>query len=268
MCARTDELTFVRMYKLLLAIGILGFTACSGDDEESPTKTRQMFCEEWGKAACSEETQSVCQAASAEDCIRSQEDFCLDLPLEGYVDERADVCLRAVAAAYADADLDAEELRTVMYLDAPCDQLVRGPKEVGESCTSNLDCDAPGGEQCIIKGTAAGGTCQVPAVVAAGKTCDEAQQVCDVGNYCNGDNCVAFKELGDTCIADAECGPEGLCDQSALGGGTCSPKLDVSAACTENSECKSGVCFQFNDEWRCTTRLRLSSSEPFCDNLR
>lgn len=227
-----------------------------------------MFCAEWGKAACSEETQSICQAASAEDCIRSQEDFCLQLPLEGYVDERADVCLRAVAAAYADADLDAQELRTVMYLDAPCDQLVRGPQDVGESCMSNLDCDAPAGKECVIKGTASSGTCQVPEVVAAGKTCTKAQQVCDAENYCNGDNCVEFKELGATCIANAECGPEASCDQSALGGGTCTAKREVSADCTDHTECKSGVCFEFTDGPRCTTRLRLSRSEPFCNNLR
>src|SRR5688572_29251410 len=137
--------------------------ACS---EDEPAETREGFCNRWAQAACSDDVVSACQAADVDACRLSQEEFCLDLvPEDGFVDDRADACINAVRGAYSDADLTAAELETVLRLGAPCDSLVRGPRGVGESCTSRLDCDAPAGFDCVFKGSDDTGTCQEPVVV-------------------------------------------------------------------------------------------------------
>lgn len=237
--------------------------ACSSDDPE-PERTRADFCEAWADAACSERTVDACQADGVDDCRIAQQTFCLDLVPETFADDTADTCLKAVSDAYADADLNSEELRTVLRLGAPCDRLVRGPKDQGEVCTSSRDCDGPAGYSCVLKGAAVAGTCQVPESIGPGRSCAAAQQVCQTGFFCDAQNCVEYLDVGAACTNHEECGDLGYC-----AAGVCQERLGINSSCVDDIECRSGVCFTFGSGERvCTDTLRLSRSEPHCDTLR
>jgi len=237
---------------------------CSGADEKPASRTREQFCQQWAEAACSDEVVSVCQATNAAACHLSQQKFCEQLVPAGFADDQADACLAAVKAAYVDADLTSTELLTVFKLGKPCDKLVRGPRARGESCTSNLDCDAPSGFVCVMKGSNTSGTCQTPVLKNPGLSCAAAEQICTDGFYCNGSNCVEGKAIGDDCASHQECGPEAYCAEDS----TCTKRLAVAEPCSEDIQCQSSVCFDFGDEKTCLDRLRLSRTEPACSNLR
>lgn len=176
----------------------------------------------------------------------------------------ADACLSAVKAAYADADLTAAEAKTVMRLGKPCDRLVSGPRNAGQSCDSSSDCNTPDGFECAIKGTSVDGTCQMPVVKQPGLSCAAAQEICTDGFYCNETNCVEGKALGEPCVNSLECGAEGYCSASS----ECTPLLTVGSQCTHDSECTSDVCYPSGGTTpECLERLRLSPSEPACDDL-
>jgi hypothetical protein len=247
-----------------LSLMFLGLFGCSND---SPVeKTHEQFCVEWAKAACSRETVSVCQASNAEACQVAQREVCGELiPTSGFSGQNSEACLSAVSDAYADADITADEAKIVLRLGKPCDRLVRGPRSAGQSCDSKVDCDTPEGFDCVIKGMSLKGTCQTSIVKDPGLSCAAAQEICTEGFYCNGKNCVEGKAIGDTCVNSTECGARGFCDASS----ECASRLAVSSPCTQDSECESDICYQFGDSSpACLDRLRLSPSEPACDNLR
>jgi hypothetical protein len=236
---------------------------CAAKDKKA--RTRSEFCEDWGQAACSKETVSACQAGNTEDCAHSQEELCRALvPAAGFSDARGDACIDAIDAAYADAELDADELATVLRLDPPCDQLWVGPKAEGEACSSRRDCDSASGFDCVKKADADRGTCQVPREVGGGRDCSAARAVCEPGFYCDGSHCVEGKAAGDDCAIDAECASGAFCDED----GACRARLDVDEPCTADAQCASGICYEFEGETVCTDRVVLSRSEPICSDLR
>jgi hypothetical protein len=206
----------------------------------------------------------VCQAADVNDCQASQIAFCLDLiPATGFSGAKATQCTDAVGAAYSDADLTAAELKTVLLLAAPCDQLVRGPRTQGEVCSSRLECDAPGGFDCVFKDDDSTGTCQLPTRVGPGLDCSAPSAVCETGFYCNGENCIAGQDTGEACVTHRECGSTGFCSS-----GLCAERLAVDSACTIDEQCTSGLCYQISATDKvCTDRLRLSRTEPICEDL-
>lgn len=243
---------------------VFALMACSSDEGESE-RTRADFCNEWAEAACSQPTVAACQAASAEDCRVSQASFCLNLVPDSFDDSRADECLRAVSRAYADADLSASELVTVLRLGEPCDRLVRGPRGAGETCETPADCDGPGGFTCVTKGNTAAGTCEIAEAVNAGLECTAAQHVCTDGFYCNGQNCIATLRAGAACQNQDQCGSENFCSVEGL----CAERLAVNSPCTSDLQCLSGLCFTFGiDDQVCADNIRLSRSEPHCETLR
>lgn len=236
-------------------------SACTGDKEP---RTREQFCRDWAAAACSEETVSACQASNAEECRQSQEDFCRDLvPKEGFSDVYGDECIDAVSAAYEDADLRAAEIATVLRLGAPCDKLIVGVKERGESCAADGDCDAPGGYVCVMKSDKKTGTCEIPQEVGAGRDCSAAQKSCPSGFYCNGEYCVESRDVGAKCTIQGECGETGYCDA-----GKCAERVEVDGDCSADHECASGICHEFIGEKTCTDRIRLAKAEPVCAELK
>jgi hypothetical protein len=244
---------------------VLGLTllmlAC--EDEKEP-RTREQFCRDWAAAACSEETVSACQASDAEECRQSQEDFCRDLvPEKGFSDAYGDACIDAVGVAYEDADLKADEVATVLRLAEPCDKLIAGVKERGESCDDNGDCDGPGGFVCVMKSDKATGSCEIPEEVEAGRDCSAAQKTCPTGFYCNGDNCVEANDVGEECTIQEECGGSGYCDA-----GKCAERVAVNGDCTADIECESGICYEFEGDKSCTDRIRLARAEPICEDLK
>jgi hypothetical protein len=242
---------------------VLLLAACSSDGEPVE-QTREEFCGQWAREACSAEVVSVCQAGEASDCRLAQERFCQELLPDGFEDDHARRCLDAVGSAYSDADLTADELATVLQLGPPCDRLVRGPVEEGDACQTNTDCNTVGNYACVAKGAEGTGTCQVPRIVQPGLECGAPQETCTEGFYCNGDNCIAGKDVGDDCSLHEECAAENYCGA----GGTCAERLDLGESCSADHECRSGICFAFGDERSCVDRIRLSPSEPLCEQLR
>ncbi|HWA78225.1 MAG TPA: hypothetical protein VG937_38080 [Polyangiaceae bacterium] len=237
--------------------------ACSADEKDS--RTRESFCQEWASAACSSAVVSACQASSAEACRLTQQGFCLSLVPSTFSDAAADDCLAAVGVAYADADLTGPELDTVLELGSPCNRIVEGAASAGETCTTDRDCKGSGGYECVIKGGRTQGTCQIPEQVGAGLRCAAAQQVCMSGFYCDGANCIQAKSTGEACTNDEECGATGWCGAD----GSCAARLSVDAACTASNQCASDLCYTFSaGDQTCVDRLRLSRSEPVCENLR
>jgi hypothetical protein len=191
--------------------------------------------------------------------------FCLDLvPSDGFVADKAGACIDAVRAAYSDADLTGEELDTVLRLAAPCDQLVRGPRRTGESCTSRLECDGADGYDCVFKAGEATGSCAQPIVVQPGRDCSAENAVCSEGFFCNGNNCIEGAASGEVCERNDQCA-SGFCGPDHL----CVAARAVNATCTVDEECSSGLCYSFSDTERvCTDRVRLSRTDPLCENAR
>jgi hypothetical protein len=183
---------------------------------------------------------------------------------DGFSDATGDECIAAVKKAYEDADLKSAELATVLRLGAPCDQLVIGPKGLGESCTARSECDTSIGLECVRKSNAEHGTCQHPEPVGGGRSCTAAQKTCEAGFYCNGDNCIEAKSVGSTCTIQEECAPAGFCNDA----GQCEKGLATSDPCTADRECATGICYEFVDGKVCTDRLRISRTDPICDDLR
>lgn len=235
-----------------------GLLGCAGADDEP--LTRVDFCARWAEAACQDEVVSICQASNADACRSSQTEACLDTFPEEFQDTGVDSCLRAVSAAFADADLTADELDVVVRYGPPCNELVQGGVG-GARCSSDLDCDGAAGLRCVFKDEAEG-RCEVPEVVSAGLSCDEPQQTCEEGFFCNGDNCIVAFDPGDECSNDAQCGPEHYCDE------TCLERLPVGEDCEDDSQCLSDLCYSFDDSRTCVSRIRLSPAEPMCRSLR
>jgi hypothetical protein len=249
---------------LRIGLGLLLILACScGDDEKKP-RTREEFCRDWAAAACSDETVSACQAKDAESCRDTQEDVCRDLVPSDFSDEMGQACIDAIEAAYRDADLKGDELKTVISLGGPCDKLIKGDKDEGEDCDDDRDCDGPAGYECVWHSDETSGTCQIPEVVGAGRDCSSKRKVCEVGFYCNGDNCIEAKDAGDACTIQAECGEGAFCNAM----GKCEDKHAVSEACASDIECEDGVCYEYDGEKTCTDRIRLGRSEPLCEQLK
>src|SRR5688572_23051053 len=164
-----------RFFPIALVL-LVPFAACSGDEDDA--ESREDFCDRWAASTCNDDVVSVCQAADVDACRLSQERFCLDLvPAVGFVDTRADACIDAVKEAYADTNLDADELDIVLRLGAPCDRLVRGPRTASESCMSRLDCVGPDGYDCVFKAGMAMGSCEKPVVAQPGRDCSEENAV-------------------------------------------------------------------------------------------
>lgn len=261
------------MTKPFIALALLAALlplACSGEDEPpNPLASRGGFCQAWAEAACQTDVVEYCNAASADDCIATQEDFCRGIVPSTYASDRAEQCISAVKAAYADAELTAEEIQVVRYLAAPCDQLSKGSAAEGEACASNDECDSAGGFSCIVKPGDAEGTCQKPEVVGPGRSCSRAAQVCDEENFCNGSNCIAFRETGDDCEGDHECAPSDRCviDGGATEG-VCTARLARNADCANSADCASGYCAGAGAAGKCATLIRLAINEPLCEDLR
>lgn len=246
--------------RLVIVSGAFTIGGCGGQEADAPL-TRDELCARWAEAACQPEVVSACQASSVQGCQGAQTESCLDWLPETIQDRAVSECLGAVADAFKDADLDAEELNIVLRLSAPCNQIVPA-SEGGQSCESDSDCDAGQGLSCVFKAESTG-SCEVPELVSAGFSCDDAQQECEAGFYCDGKNCIAAKQDGENCNNNAQCGSSSYCDS-----GTCASRRDVGSACGGNQECQSGICYAFEESRSCVNRIRLSPSEPICDGLK
>ena len=254
----------MRHFPFLFCFAAAVVAACSADEggPDSPDK----FCERFAEAACNTEVVQACQAADVATCRSSQGAFCLaQLSAADFSGETAEQCLDAVEAAYSDADLDAAELGTVLRFEAPCDRLQRGPGVEGAPCSERRDCDATAGFECILGAGQVTGTCQLPVVTGPGEDCSAIDSICTQGFYCDGSHCIAGESLGERCVRHDQCGATGYCGLLSV----CETRLPVRSACGFDEQCASGLCYPLStSEQVCIDRLRLSLSEPICDDLR
>jgi hypothetical protein len=238
--------------------------ACS-QTANSDGRSRDEFCRDWAAAACSDETVSACQAQTAAACRLAQQAFCEQtVPDDTFSDARGDACIGAVRAAYADADLTGVELNTVLQLGGPCAGVIKGPVAIGESCTSDRDCDGSAGVSCVRRGGQSRGSCQIPEPVGAGQRCLDPRQVCPDGFYCDGNNCIAAKQPGEVCATTYECAPAGYCTPSSA----CAARVGVGTTCSVDDDCLSGLCYAIAEQKQCVDRVRLSPAEAICQDLR
>ena len=247
---------------ILIGLAILIASACSSEDDDP--LTAEAFCARWAEAACSSETVEVCQAPDVDSCRASQATFCSGLLPANFASAQADRCLSAVERAYRDGELNEQEMTAVLRLEGDCGNLSAGTAAEGESCDLSADCDTSQGYDCIFKGTAAAGTCELATVVDPGQRCVEPGETCSDGFYCDGTNCVAGKPAGESCTLTRECAPEAFCLD-----GTCSDRLATQASCDADEECASGICYDLDDDEGdiCANLLVLTLNEPFCATL-
>jgi hypothetical protein len=267
------------MKKPLLVLSLLAFSLPFGckveeDTPPDPLAKASGFCDAWAKNACQADVLMYCNAPEAADCESTQSDFCRGIVPENYTSSKyASECLKAVKAAYKDATLTAAEIDIVIKLGAPCDKLSKGSSADGEACEKNDDCNTAGGFGCIIKADETEGTCGKPEEVGPGEACDGPTQVCGEGNFCNGENCVAYKKTGGSCEGDYQCKPEDHClidDSVDPKAGACEVRAELSADCASDDDCQSHLCVMPSGETvgKCASTIRLSVSEPLCENLR
>jgi hypothetical protein len=250
------------LYSVVLCTLVTPVTlSVAGCQKEDDPLTRDEFCGKWADAVCGSEVLSVCQT-SASECEMSQAASCRSWLPDTFQDDGVDACLSAVKKAYADADLDAKELDIVWRLSAPCNSIVLAG-EGGETCERDADCSGSTGLTCVLKDRATG-TCERAVEEQAGFACDEPQQTCEPGFFCNGENCIVTAELGESCNNDNQCG-EGLFCENEL----CETQLPVGSDCTTDRECDSEICYAVDTNERvCVDRIRLSPAEPACDSLK
>lgn len=255
----------MRHIALLFGLAAAASAASCSSDDGAPD-TPDEFCERFAQAACNTEVVQACQAADESACRASQSAFCLgQLPGSGFSGETAKDCLEAVEAAYADADLDAAELGTVTRFEAPCDRLVRGPGGEGAACSDRRDCDAPAGLECVFVIGQGTGTCQLPVSTGPGEDCSAVGSVCGEGFYCDGSHCIVGEPIGEACLMHEQCTSAGYCGLLSV----CEPRLPLRSACGFDEQCASGLCYRVSvTEQVCTDRVRLSLSEPLCEDLR
>jgi|GEM_PF-449472 len=240
--------------------------------KRDPNATVSAFCENWAKAACSDNVVLACSGATKVDasltdhCVISQRALCEALlPAKGYSSRFASQCVNAVKTAYSDARLTAQEIATVRHRGDPCNHLVKGAQGAGEACVSDDDCDTLKNYQCISKSGA--GSCQLPTVVDNGDSCAAPGSVCHVGYYCGADEtCVPSKAVGKTCVADFECASGLVCDPNSA---TCTARVSADR-CAIDDDCTTHVCDipVGSSQGRCVASITLAASAGICQDLR
>jgi hypothetical protein len=265
-----------KSYYLLLLSVFSPFAALSCSDEPAdPLDSASGFCEEWGKNACVEGVLRACQA-TASNCHDEQEARCLDRISDAkYTRTGAEECLKFIRDAYRDQALELDELRAFSSLGAPCDMLLAGNGDVGDTCKKTEDCDTTSGLQCVIKSGDTRGECHVPKDVSGGGKCSDANAVCGAEFYCNGSNCIAKSITDEDCSADIPCSETTRCvmEEEAVVG-QCEPKLEVGRDCETNEQCATGICDRNEDEVEddvpgvCVEFLELGRRVDMCREFR
>ncbi|MET0385943.1 MAG: hypothetical protein ABW321_08285 [Polyangiales bacterium] len=236
-----------------------------GVSHERPPRmlSKAELCEQWARAACGEDVVSACQASSAADCRLTQAELCQSIAPDQLATDGVDGCIAAVAAAYRDAELDADELNLVLRFSGACARTIVGPNAAGADCVSPRDCDLSRGYTCVVKGEGSG-SCQVPELVEPGRSCTEAAQTCSDGFFCDGSHCVETLAEGEPCILHSQCAADGYCNDA----GACAARLAVNEPCESDEWCARGVCTDLDGQRVCTDRVILSRADPLCANLR
>jgi hypothetical protein len=229
-------------YWALIGLGFL--CGCSADEGSPPDPyaSREGFCGEWAKAACTAQVVSACAATSEDACIATQGAFCTEVvPAMAYRRSLGRACVSSVRAAYADGKLTADEAQTVLAGAAPCD----------------FFCLEIGGE------------CVEPILVGGGMECMDPASLCEENFYCDGTNCLAKRSEGRDCSEAVPCAA-GLQCVGEPGAALCQAKAGPGEACMIADDCVSGICTMPAGETTgiCAAEIILSAADPTCRNLR
>jgi hypothetical protein len=262
-----------------MSLGCILLSACyvpshDRDHEVEPDDTvrqssasplsRSEFCQQWAQAACSPAVVSACQASGADACQQTQAEFCRSLVPDTISGAGRSDCIAAVANAYRDADLSADELDLVLRFGGVCARTTSAASRTGSACTQSSDCDLGHGYACVMKADSSMGTCQIPQPVDPGRDCAAVAESCSEGFFCDGQHCIETLDVGDACVIQAQCGDSAFCDDS----GQCTATRGVDSSCQQDVECTRGVCSEFDGDQVCTDHVVLSRADPLCANLR
>lgn len=212
---------------------------CGGDDTPNPLATRAGFCGEWAKVACNKEVIEACAATGEDACREAQQEHCLSVvSADAYRSSGARACLDAVKTALRDGRLTSEEVGVVL----------RGEGACKFECVKVDD-----------------GGCIEPTVVGGGEECSDADVVCAEGYFCDGNNCLARRDVGRACSDDIPCREDLRCVGDA-GEKVCEARTPDGEACEEDDDCQSGICGRGTN--LCAARITLSDAEPVCNLFR
>lgn len=239
----------MRALPLALLALPLAFTACArGADDAPPPPTLttvEAFCEARATAECSEPTVTRCKVKDRAACVAARRTACKAAVPQGVklVPQRAEACVAAVESAYADAKLAGEERAAI---EAACEKgLFAGPFGPRARCTTDVDCDASQGLECVKAWGAADGKCLVPVRVGPAAACGGEADRCPADSFCDGTTkvCTARHAEGQQCQDGYSACAVGLvCLGSGPFGGRCVAKAVTGEQCSAHGECASGIC--------------------------
>jgi hypothetical protein len=222
------------------------------------------FCAARAKAECSEAVVTQCRSSSDDslaadqaNCVAKRSGDCNPDRI-GYHPELADPCVAAYDAAYKDGKIQLDELDAVAIA---CIGVFSKGGLVGASCAADQDCDAGGGLRCMKR--VGGGTCQQPVEVGGGLKCDQPNQECASGFYCDSNlRCTVLAEAGEACSEDIPCDAASRCVDSV-----CEAKLVNNEPCTIADECVNGFCIKpaGSQAGKCGAVDQLASTSKSCD---
>jgi hypothetical protein len=281
---------------LVAALAVGTVVAASGcgtkDDPVTPDPGPQWtypdksaYCVGRARAECNATVVSKCGSAGEASCVtKRQYSICNAAQAGTYRPQAADACIAAVKAAYADAQLNEADQKS---MDAACLKVFGGTGGVGAPCTDLTTCTLDQSLSCVVpNGSTTGGTCQKPVTKPGGDPCSAPDAVCDDTRYCSITEkaCVLKKASGDPCHAAQPCQKTDRCvpnnppDTKDPTIGTCQTKLANNSPCASAGECASGMCVTVV-EWtgdggspvtqtKCMDYQGFSASEPICQEYK
>ncbi len=208
-----------------LSLGALSLPGCGGDT--TTAVTAESACASLAKAICGRS--DTCSPFTAEfaygdvaTCEARVTPRCLETPdLAGATVTPEEI--QACADAYSD-----QTCSQAFAGVSPEDCRLPGEKADGATCAVGVQCK---GGACRTSGEGQCGACATP--LAAGATCDVAEDVCDAGLFCSSaKKCESPAEKGQACTSEMPCEGGLSCN-----GGICGSPLPEGGDCGAGQTC-------------------------------
>jgi hypothetical protein len=257
----------------IAAFATFVLAACTGKSPEPLPKypDANAYCNGRAQAECNDTVIVACAAPGKDKCISSRQSACVAAAPKdkAYDASKTEDCIAAVAAAYGDAKLTKDEIKT--YTDT-CALLFNGIGVKDSPCGADADCKVSEGLRCVVSSSAGGadggpirssGTCQLPKIVQGGDSCAPVDAMCAAGYHCGlTKHCDINGATGEACGDGLPCKETLKCSSA----GMCQPKLADGSPCTVSQECTNGVCLEQTNI--CVSQVILAPNEPFCVQAR
>jgi hypothetical protein len=247
-----------------VALALAGTAGCIAEKGAKFGDTN-AFCNGRGEAECNAEVILSCAVSDKTHCVASRQAACVAAIPTGtsYNSDAAEACINAVAGAFGDAKVSADENNAI---GEACGVVFDGTAIVNAACQADIDCKVSAGLRCVQTGGLATGTCQVPQIVQGGGHCTAPNQQCAKGFHCGPSQSCDVDSL-----ENEACGPAVPCVSTArCVGGVCTKKNDDGTACASDAECLHGLCARGSGaaQGLCASQLTLAPNEPFCEGAR